>query len=466
MKGQDAQPRLPVTAAILAGGRSERMGADKTLLPVGGAPLILRVLDVVSSVCEEAFVVTNDPSALAEAALPSGIAVYTDEVPAQGPLGGLTTALANARPGWVLVVAADLPWLSPEVVRALWEVRDGAQVVVPVSDAGKEPLLALYHTDCLAAAREAMASGRRRIVGFFASVPVVEVPLSALREVDPDLGSLVNVNTPEDLLRARESIPSHEEVRHPTVTPAPWRERRLPVERPVTLHLGDTEIATIQASPDDLEDLAVGFMVTEGLLTDQALLEGVTVDHERGLVWVRTSEPVPDDLAYRRRYITAGCGKGVTFASVGHMEGLKQLPEGPAVDSATLYGLMGQLARGAERYRDSGGSHACSIAIGGRTLLVREDVGRHNALDKLLGRAWLDRIETEGAVILTTGRISYEMAVKVAKMGAPIAVSRTAVTDLAARVAEHVGLTLVGYARGGRMVVYTHPERVTSEEER
>ena len=91
---------------------------------------------------------------------------------------------------------------------------------------------------------------------------------------------------------------------------------------------------------------------------------------------------------------------------------------------------------------------------------VREDVGRHNAVDKVLGRAWLDGVPTVDAVLLSTGRLSYEMAVKAAKARVPLVVSKSAVTDLAAEIAAELGITVVGYARGGGMVVYTHPERV------
>ncbi len=117
-------------------------------------------------------------------------------------------------------------------------------------------------------------------------------------------------------------------------------------------------------------------------------------------------------------------------------------------------------------YRDTGGVHACGLARAGKLEIVREDVGRHNALDKVLGHAWLERIPTGDAILLSTGRLSYEMTVKAAKSRVPIAVSRSAVTDLAADVADpSCNITLVGYARGGKLTVYTGAERITSAEE-
>jgi len=463
--------RLPVTAAVLAGGRSMRMGVDKTLLSVDGEPLINRVVDVVGGVCSHVVVVTNRPEALADATLPAGVRILQDEVAYQGPLGGLVTALHAAEDDWVLAVAADMPWLRPEVVRLLWDARSDAQVVMPVGEKGPEPLLALYHRDCLPVAERVLESGRRRLVAMFPSLKVVEVPLSALRAADPDLMSLVNVNTPEDLSDVRDGTPPatrtevEADVRVSVIEVGTRRQRGMPSERAVTIDMNGVEIATVQATPDDLEEMAVGFLVAEGLLNDRDAFLGTDVDSKRGMVFVRSSEPVPDDLVYRRRYITAGCGKGVTFASLGHTLGLEAVKSDVTIDSGELYDMMGQMARASTAYRDTGGMHSCALGRDGLVLLVREDVGRHNAVDKVLGRAWIDRVPIEGSVLLTTGRISYEMAVKAAKARVPVVVSRTAVTDLAAEVAQTVGVTLVGYARGGKLVIFTRPERVSVPEE-
>lgn len=463
-----ATEKLPVTAAVLAGGRSMRMGVDKTLLDVDGEALLARVVEVVSSVCANAVVVTNRPEAVAQAGVPPDVRVLVDEVAYQGPLGGLVTALKGASEDWVLAVAADMPWVNPDVVRALWNARDGAQVVVPMTDKGLEPLLALYHRDCLPAARRALATGRRRIVAFFGDVTVVEVPVEALREFDPELASLFNINTPEDLAEARDAADAPEE---PAIRPQPAKvtlksPRAMPSERAVTVYMNDVEVATVQATPSDLEEMGVGFLVDEGLLVDRAELAGISVDAKRGLVYVTTAESVPDDLVYKTRYITSGCGKGVTFSSMSHASGLDRVTSEMSLPADEVYAMMGEMARLARAYRDSGGMHACALAREGRVVLIREDVGRHNALDKVLGRAWLDGIPTGDAVLLTTGRISYEMAVKAAKNRVPVVVSRSAVTDLAAQIADELGITVAGYARGGGLTVYTHPARIRNADAR
>ena len=474
---QRVHTSLPLTAAVLAGGRSVRMGVDKTLLAVDGEPLVSRVVGVVQSVCEHTVVVTNRPEALAEAGLPADVRILSDEVAYQGPLGGLATAMAAAEDEWVLAVAADMPHLEPDVIRALWDVREGVDVVLPVGEKGPEPLLALYRVGaCLPAARAALATGRRRIIAMISTLRVAELPLEALRAVDPDLRSLVNVNTPADLAEAREAAETPDKqgskrdqysgpIKIEVVEVATRRFRGMPSERPVTIYLNDVEVATTQSTPSDLEELGVGFLVSEGLLADREALRSVDVDAKRGFVWVSSDEVVPEDLVHRTRYLTSGCGKGVTFSSVGHARGLEPVTGAMTVTADELYGYVGEMARAATLYRDTGGMHACGLAFGGKLELVREDVGRHNALDKLLGRAWLDRIPTRDAVLISTGRISYEMAVKAAKAAVSIVASRSAVTDLAAEIGGDLGITLVGYARGGKLTVYTHPQRVLAPAE-
>lgn len=460
--------RLPVTAAVLAGGRSQRMGVDKTLLPFDGEPLVRRVAETAAQICCSVMVVTNRPDALAEAGLPADVRILTDEVAYRGPLGGLVTALDAAETEWVLALAADMPWLEASVVRALWDARDGAQVIMPTSEKGPEPLLALYHKSCLPEARRVLDSGRRRLVAMLPAVKVVEVSLETLRRVDPLLRSLANVNTPEELLDMRDdatSVAGQASPRVSVIEVGTRRSRGMPSERPITVFLNDEEIATTQGTPEDLADLGVGFLVAEGFLVDRDSLVGVDVDQRRGLVYVRSAEEAPPDVAERKRYVTSGCGKGVTFASVGHARGIEPVESSAKVSSDEIYDLMGRLARSASAYRDTGGMHSCGLGVRGELVLVREDVGRHNALDKLFGRAWLDRVPTRDAVLLTTGRISYEMAVKAAKAHVPVVASRTAVTDLAADIAERAAITLVGYARGGKLVVYTNPQRIVLPEE-
>jgi molybdopterin-guanine dinucleotide biosynthesis protein A len=209
-----------------------RMGTDKTLLRVDGEQLVSRVVDAAASVCAHVLLITNQPEMHSQVSLAADVRILTDEVPFLGPLGGLVTALAQSSDEWVLAVAADMPWLEPEVVRVLWSLRGEADVVIPVGDRGTEPLLALYRTaTCLPAGREALGAGYRRLIAMFPALEVVEVPADTLRAVDSELRSLVNVNTPEELAEVRSSVGAGRRPgavappNHPHGTDAPAEER-------------------------------------------------------------------------------------------------------------------------------------------------------------------------------------------------------------------------------------------------
>ena len=225
-------------------------------------------------------------------------------------------------------------------------------------------------------------------------------------------------------------------------------------ERPLALYVNGQELVTLLCTPSKLEALVVGFLAFEGIIRGLEDLQGLTV-LEEGYADVRlTSEFVPP----RRRVHTSGCGGGITFALETH--GSAALEDNSSVDPASLFPLIKELYLEAHSYRESRGIHAAALAEGEKLLIVTEDVGRHNAIDKVCGEAMLRGIPTVGKVLLATGRISSEMLRKGAHMGTPIVVSRTSATTLSIELAKRLGLTLIGYVRGDSFYVYSHPERL------
>ena len=491
-EGQKNHP-LPLTVIILAGGRSLRMGVDKTQVDLAGTPLLSHVVNSASDFASQVIIATNRPESIDQSTFHKRAQIVTDKIAYQGPLGGLASALKYAQSPWVLALAADMPWVSARLVSALYNISDRQDydVVVPVSDSGPEPLLALYRTDAMQQqAAEVLQSGKRRIVATYPQLRVLEVDFDYLRQSDPYLMSFYNINTQTDLIAARKyedaikSSTQNKDESDPTADLATLAEdiiahdfkrrqvrvisleetgRSIPTESPFTIYLNDVEIATVQASDGDLGDMAVGFLLAEGLIHDRDAFISLDLDAKRGLIYVNSNEAVPDDLVYRTRYITSGCGKGVSFSSLGHARGLDKITYEMKVSPRDIYYWMSELAKHSGKHRERGGYHSCGLVLYGQLELVREDIGRHNAVDKLLGHAWLEKAPVQGGIVLVSGRISYEMIVKAAKSKIPFVVSRSAATDLAVEIAHELGITLVGYVRGGKMVAYTHPQRIADE---
>ncbi len=228
-------------------------------------------------------------------------------------------------------------------------------------------------------------------------------------------------------------------------------------ERPLSLYVNGQELVTLLCTPSKLEALVVGFLAFEGIIRSLEDLQGLTVLDEDGYadVWL-TSEFVPP----RRRVHTSGCGGGITFSLEAH--GSPALQDDAPVDPGSLFPLIRELYLEAHSYRESRGIHAAALAAEGRLLIVAEDVGRHNAVDKVCGEAMLRGIPAAGKILLATGRISSEMLRKAAHMGTPVVVSRTSATTLSIELAKRLGLTLIGYVRGDSFTVYSHPERLVA----
>lgn len=237
----------------------------------------------------------------------------------------------------------------------------------------------------------------------------------------------------------------------------------MPSERQTAMVVNGAELLRLQTTPVDLEDWALGFLYSEAIIDGPADLLGMRADPVAGLV---EAAVVPSRALHAvraaGRYRRPGPGQGVAFDAGAHAGELRPVAHDLAVSREQLAGWMRQLQTSAPLYAATGGMHAAAIVhVPTGALVVREDIGRHNAVDKAIG-AWLrSGWPPEEIVLLATGRISYEMCRKAARAGIGVAASLSAATDLAIQLAEALAIDLAGYAKSpDRMVVYTAGGRI------
>jgi len=230
-------------------------------------------------------------------------------------------------------------------------------------------------------------------------------------------------------------------------------------ERPVCIFVNGQELATMLCTPTDLEDLAVGFLFSEGIIDGIGDIEVMSVSAGLTCVdlWLGNRDVEPPT----RRIITSGCGGGITFDDTETMLARQEpLAAGVTVTPSQISRLMRELLRSAHMYNTARGVHTSILSDGESVVFVAQDVGRHNTIDRLAGRALRQGVSTEGAIVLTSGRISSDMLAKAARMRVPVAISRTSPTSLSVELATAWNITLIGYARGANFRVYSAPERV------
>lgn len=225
------------------------------------------------------------------------------------------------------------------------------------------------------------------------------------------------------------------------------------VETPFRIVVNGQELVTMMCTPVKMRELALGFLAFERFIDSMDDVQSIEVDEEDPEAFVVLKKPVPD---IKKTIFTSGCGGGLTF----HLD----IHDYPPVrttrllEPAAVPALLKQLSEAAVLYNRSRGIHTAAISDGEKLLAVAEDVGRHNALDKLRGETLERGIETKNQILISTGRISSEMLRKAARMNVPFVVSRTSPTSLSIEVAKRLGISLIGYARRDKFTVYSHPE--------
>ncbi|MDY7030664.1 MAG: formate dehydrogenase accessory sulfurtransferase FdhD [Thermodesulfobacteriota bacterium] len=232
-------------------------------------------------------------------------------------------------------------------------------------------------------------------------------------------------------------------------------------EIPLTIFLNDNEIVTLLCAYGHLKELAIGFLNSEGLIDSMDDIESIHVDDDKGIVEIFTrSRSKLSEKLFMKRVIPSGCGKGSSFYNVMDSLKCKKIDSQLRVSTDQVQSLMKKLHSLSNLYKSTRGVHNSALAIPERILMFREDIGRHNAVDKINGECLLQRIQLDDKILITTGRITSEILIKTGKMGIPVLISRSAATHLAVSMAKEIGITSLGYVRGGSFTVYTHPERI------
>lgn len=232
-------------------------------------------------------------------------------------------------------------------------------------------------------------------------------------------------------------------------------------EYALTILLDGEEFITLLCTPSSLDCLTVGFLLSESIIKSKADIRRIHIDEEKGIAEVDTYESsLIAKKLHGKRTMTTGCGKGTTFYNAVDSLNCRKVSGALELNAGTILELMKAFNKRSELFLNTGGVHSVALGNDAGIILFHEDVGRHNAMDKIIGEASLRGIELSDKIALTSGRISSEMLIKSAKRQIPVIVSRSAPTDLAVELAGSLGITVIGFARGQRMNIYCNPERI------
>ena len=235
-------------------------------------------------------------------------------------------------------------------------------------------------------------------------------------------------------------------------------------ELPVRLILNNEQLVTLLCTPSELEELAIGFLLSEGLLRERSAIRKLEFTESDAAVRIELTDlPADWEKLFEKRTISSGCGKGITFTSYRMDTDSRIAVTGQIVSLKDIRNLLNEFRNISKLYLATGGVHSAALSDGKDLLFFSEDIGRHNAVDKLIGKAFLQSVPVENKVLLTSGRVTSEIVTKAGRNRFPVLISRAAPSCMAISYAEDMGITLVGFARGDRMNIYTWPNRIMME---
>jgi len=238
-------------------------------------------------------------------------------------------------------------------------------------------------------------------------------------------------------------------------------EDSIVVEVAFALVVNGIEVVSFMCTPVDMEAMAVGFLISEGMIAGPDSLQSVSVDYQNYHVSVYLNDLPPGwNLHFTRKAITSGCGQGVTFTRAADLRGQGEKSDSFCISPAQVKSLLKELRSVSKLFDETGGAHSAALATPEKLVLFAEDIGRHNAVDKLIGKAFLNGISVQDKILFSSGRISGEIMTKVIRSRIPVLITRAAPTCMSISYGEDYGVTLIGFARGNRMNVYTHPRRI------
>lgn len=231
----------------------------------------------------------------------------------------------------------------------------------------------------------------------------------------------------------------------------------LVLEVPLTIRLNDAELVTLACSPEAYLELAVGYLLSEGIMSKDTIIKKIALDNQTVII---EAHPIAlADTANAKRFINTCIGRGFQINRTNH----KKIPltDEQHFKAELLLNLIRELDEKSVTFRRTGGVHSAALGCHSGLLVRYEDIGRHNAVDKVFGHAFLNGIPLEDKCLVLSGRVASEILIKALRNGVPLVLSRSAPTLMAVELAEQFGVTIVGFARGHRFNVYSHSSRIS-----
>ena len=448
-------------AVLLCGGGSRRLGFPKEMLRVDGAPLAVKMAARLSELFDKVTVVTNRPAYLQWTL---DVPVIEDEFPGAGPLAGIHAGLKGAASERCFFLAVDMPLAHNALIREfIARAAAGDAPVVARADGVEQPLFGLYPRAVLGELERTLSDGAAPSARSF----LARTGAQFIDFTGDDARALRDIDAPADLPLLREVFKDVEplpvaRVEMTRVGGEPAAGDVIAQEWPLGVHINGRKLATIMCLPTAARELVLGFTRYLGLVDDLSPVRSVAVDYpaRRADLDIDTTDRRIDNAV--ELLVTSTCGANIYGNALPRLDRIEGSTD-VRISRTHILECIKNLRAMAPVFEKTGCTHQAAFSDGRRVRYFFEDVGRHNAIDKITGAAMIDGADLSRGALITTGRLNSEMVIKALRARVPVLASRGAATSNAVTLAASYGLTLAGFARGGRVNAYTVSRRIADE---
>ena len=443
---ETSRENLPIfgTAAILAGGKSSRMGFDKQLLIEDDRRILETVIETLKQEFSDILIVTARPELYEN----MGVRIFQDEYQGKGPLAGVHAALHHARSRYVYLLACDMPVVNLEFIRHMKErIRDsGADICACKQNDRMEPFNTFYSRDLLDDVKHRLETGNSSLFRFIYANNACVIDQEDAARFDEELRMFTNINTRSEFEKYLGSTPLEPEgdarklvdkldiVRYIGGEYVALRDLMVH-EKALHLEIPGVAERTLYCSPSELKELIVGHLYTQGYIRSLDDILSLELDEEAGRA---VAQVKPGEQA--------ASGEPLCDASV--------------FDPKILLANQQRFYDNSTLQKATAGTHCCALCDDNGTYFSCIDISRHNCVDKLAGKALLSGVSLEDKYILTSGRVPMDMIQKAVSIGVPMIVSRSTPTIAAVETARKAGITLLGFSRENRFNIYSASHRL------
>jgi len=454
------------SAIILAGGKSSRMGFDKQFMEVNEKKLIEITADRLAAVFEDIIIVTNRP----EMYKGCKYKIATDIIRRKGPLGGIHAGLLAASSEFAYVLACDMPHINVDYIEYMKDAIEsrvksgkGADACITLKGEWIEPFNAFYRKSIAKSIKEHLESDRRAVYSLIENLNTLYVSESEARRFSPDWSMFFNMNTMDEFLKFKkisEAETIMKKSRFYNITKyndgkLTKQEDEIVAEYWLDLFVDEVMFVRLLCTPESLESLAVGFLKSDGIIASIEDVKNIRVDSLENAVFVDTKNPeITREKVAGKKVNIVGTSKGIVSDSL-YEASVPEVRLNPKLDIEKILDLVEEFSSMSGLFSSTGGAHSCAVSDGQRLLDFKEDIGRHNAVDKVVGSCMIAGIDTSDKLLILSGRVSSEMLLKAMNAGFCAVISRAAPTDAAVDIARSKGVILCGFVRGRKMNMYT-----------